>query len=474
MKKHLNISIFHLALMTLLFFSSPAQSQELIPYRKDDKWGFSTNDKKMIIPAVYDSAWPFKKGFAIVEMKGKQGIIDATGKVVVPLQYVSCNRVDDYIIVRKENKSGVVDLNDKIVIPIKYSSIYRHHNGYWQVSIDKKKGIIRPKSEIVIPIEFDDILKTNLPDILRVEKDGKWGLFTIDGKQLTDLKYENEPVQELKFKEGLVAVFANGKWGFINDKGEEVIQLKFKEAYPFYNGMARVGTDTASAFIDTNGQIVVSTPCHILSDFHEGLAQVAVIDGNGYIETKIGYMDLTGETVIPLEFRGATDFYNGTASVWYPRDNYWVKIDKKGNIIEDYMESKYNPYGQMQYIGEDDFIPRNHYYSVSIIAGKLVPGPENLKLPYNDLYGNLHLGQSTHILVDNNLTKLGVYRDIWLTFNEDFLSVKKHKWGCVDRSGKVVIEFRYDQPVLFINGLARVFFEGKKGYITADGEEYFE
>ena len=481
MTKSLNISIYHLVLMALLFFSSIAQSQELIPYRKVNKWGFSTKDKKMIIPAVYDNVWPFKKGFAIVEMKGKQGIIDTTGKVVVPLQYISCNQEDEYIIVRKKKiiskkiKSGVVDLNDKIVIPIKYNSIYRHHNGHWQVTIDKKQGIIRPKSEIVIPIEFDYILKTNLPDILRVKKDGKWGLFTIEGKQLTALKYENEPDQELEFKEGIVAVFANGKWGYINNKGEEVIQLKFKEAHPFYKGMARVGTDTVSAFIDTNGQIVVSTPYYILSDFHEGLAQVAVIDGNGYIETKIGYMDLTGEIVIPLEFRGATDFYNGTASVWYPRDSYWVKIDKKGNIIEDYMESKYFPYAQMQYIGEDDFMPYNHYYNISIIAGKLVPGPENLKLPYNDLFGNIHLpGQSSYILVDNNLAKLGWYSDIWLSFNEDFLSVKKHKWGCVDRSGKEVIEFKYDQPVLFINGLARVFLDGKKGYITSDGEEYFE
>lgn len=482
MTKYLNISIFFLTLMALLFFSSISQSQELIPYRKGDSWGFSTKDKNMIIPVVYDNAWPFKNGVAKVEMKGKQGIIDTTGKIVIPLKYESCNQVDDYIIVRKKKifskkiKSGVVDLNDKIVIPIKYNSVYRHHNGYWQVSIDKKKGIIRPKSEIVIPIEFDNILKTNLSDILRVKKDGKWGLFTLDGKQLTALKYENEPDQELEFKEGLVAVFAHGKWGYINTKGEEVIQLKFKEAHQFHNGLARVQTDTVSAFIDTNGQIVVSTPYHILSDFHDRLARVAVIDGDSYIETKVGYMDLTGKIVIPLEYRAATDFYNGAASVWYPRDNYWVKIDKKGNIIEDYMKSIYNPYGQMQYIGEDDFMPNNHYYNVSIIAGKLVPGPENLKLPYNNLFGNLHLSgrKSPYILVDNNLEKLGEYSDIWLTFNEDLLSVKKHKWGCVDRTGKEVIEFKYDQPVLFINGLARVFLDGKKGYITTDGVEYFE
>jgi len=51
-------------------------AQELIPYRKGDKWGFCTPDKKVVIQPKYDDAWSFSEGFARVELKGKWGFID--------------------------------------------------------------------------------------------------------------------------------------------------------------------------------------------------------------------------------------------------------------------------------------------------------------------------------------------------------------------------------------------------------------
>ena len=41
---------------------------QLIPYRKKDKWGFCTPDKKIVIDCVYDEVERFKEGLARVKL----------------------------------------------------------------------------------------------------------------------------------------------------------------------------------------------------------------------------------------------------------------------------------------------------------------------------------------------------------------------------------------------------------------------
>lgn len=41
---------------------------QLIPYRKKDKWGFCTPDKKIVIDCIYYEANPFSEGLALVEL----------------------------------------------------------------------------------------------------------------------------------------------------------------------------------------------------------------------------------------------------------------------------------------------------------------------------------------------------------------------------------------------------------------------
>jgi len=469
--------------MAWLLFSSIAQSQELIPYRKGDQWGFCKKDKTIIIQPEYDNAWPFENGLAKVEKDGRQGFINKRNKIVIPFIYESCSQKGGFIIVYKESKFGVIDLKGKEVIELNYDKISRLKDHSFEVTKDKKAGLFNIKKflfitnlNLTIPIEFDDIYTTNVSEVVRVEKKEKWGLFTTEGQQLTLLNYENEPDHELKFTEGLALVSVNNKWGFVDSKGEEVITPQFYELHPFHNGLARIKKDSISGFIDKSGELVVSSKYFILSDFYEGMAQVAIIENNGmFLQKKIGYMHTDGAIKIALKYQEATDFYQGKAAVNFDVDgkNKWILIDREGNVLDDYED--YSFYGQLKYIGNDDFMPKQDYYSIGKIRGKFVPGPENRILPYNDLHAVINLaGQSTSILVNSQLEQLGTFNDYWLRFQNGTLSVQKRKWGSIDKSGNTIIEFKYDQPVLFNNGLARITLDGKQGYITLDGQEYFE
>ncbi len=63
------------------------QAQELIPYRKGDRWGFCTPDKKVVVPPKYDYAGYFREGLARVKLNGKWGYVDKTGREVIPPKY---------------------------------------------------------------------------------------------------------------------------------------------------------------------------------------------------------------------------------------------------------------------------------------------------------------------------------------------------------------------------------------------------
>jgi hypothetical protein len=53
---------------------TPLENQ-LIPYRKGDKWGFSTFDKIIVIECIYDWVQLFNDERSIVEQNEKYGII---------------------------------------------------------------------------------------------------------------------------------------------------------------------------------------------------------------------------------------------------------------------------------------------------------------------------------------------------------------------------------------------------------------
>jgi hypothetical protein len=101
--------VFLISIMGLLW-ASCQQNQELIPYqlipyRKGDKWGFCTPDKKMVVQPKYDDAWSFSEGLARVKLNGKYGFIDKTGKEIVTPKY-------DYALYFSEGLAGV-KLNGK-------------------------------------------------------------------------------------------------------------------------------------------------------------------------------------------------------------------------------------------------------------------------------------------------------------------------------------------------------------------------
>lgn len=111
----------------------------------------------------------------------------------------------------------------------------------------------------------------------------------------------------------------------------------------FSEGLMAIGNDDSWGFIDTNGTLVIDFRKDIVASSKE-----SPIFSNGLCIIKekrenivyYGYMNTTGETIIPLEYLAATPFENGFARVikHYKTDTGGTNVLSQNIIIYSYNE----------------------------------------------------------------------------------------------------------------------------------------
>lgn len=213
-----------------------------------------------------------------------------------------------------------------------------------------------------IPPQFD--AASNFSEgLAAVQKNGKWGYIDRAGRTAVALQYEGAK----DFSEGLAAVKQGGKWGFIDKTGSLVIQPQFVYAQAFSDGFAaifNVDLDKETGYygradyaIDRKGNRIPVSQLKsrklkegLKAFYKDGLWGFADEAGNTVIEAKYedvedfseglavvakdglyGFIDRTGREVLPLRYDGANSFSEGLAGV--KQDFIWSFIDKNGNKV---------------------------------------------------------------------------------------------------------------------------------------------
>lgn len=65
----------------------PFFSNNLSIFEENNKYGYINKKGKVVIPAIYEYAYPFVNGMAYVELNGKSGFINKKGKEIIPVKY---------------------------------------------------------------------------------------------------------------------------------------------------------------------------------------------------------------------------------------------------------------------------------------------------------------------------------------------------------------------------------------------------
>lgn len=285
---------------------------------------------------------------------------------------------------------------------------------------------------------------------------------------VSDLKDFVENINPNPETSNLFVIKDGGKYGYIDSTGKVVINPQFDYASSFEDGLALVKKGKKYSFIDKTGKIVIDPPYTLAADFSEGLAMVGNF-GNG--KGKIGFIDITGKLVIPLQFDSlysVSMFREGLAKVQV--GGKWGYIDKMGKFVippqflvgYDFSEGlalvyvNKNQGGFIDKTGKFVFHVQSDFDTSSLFSEGL-----NTFKDKEEKYG--YIDKKGQIIINQQF-------DFAYPFNEGLGLVSVgQKMGYINRIGDYVISPQFDYAGPFNDGLAPVQIGNKVGYINKKG-----
>ena len=300
----------------------------------------------VVIPLIYKDVYQFSDGLAKVEdSNGNFSFFDKKGKKVLALDekfiWVS-SFSEGYAAVeeRGTNQYGVIDKTGKLIIPCIYDSYEVYDSFKGGVAIVKKGelwGLVNMKGAVIAPFSYEWIDHSwNNRGWTTVRKAGKLGVLDISGKEI--IPCSNQGVRV--WGEGLIAVKNNGKWGFFDEKGKQITPYEYDETNPFWSRFSVVKKDGKAGLIDMSGRLVI--PCS-----YESLSYDADFDLVIFKENKrYGFFDSKGTMVIPPIFSECTHFNKDGVAL---TDKYVLSLKNKPAQWMSYMEASEKGYADAQY-----------------------------------------------------------------------------------------------------------------------------
>ncbi len=287
----------------------------------------------------------------------------------------------------------------------------------------------------------------------RVVRELKWGMLDEELKQV--VPFEWDYIGELS--EGRRIVKKGNLYGFINERHQTVIEPIYAQVSGFSEGLACVKNEEGLwGFVDLSGELVIPFTFEEANDFSCGRALVKT-DG------LYGYIDTAGTLVIPATLEEAYSFFDDRACVrmgeryGYLNPAGEMAIPATYELAFDFCEGgavvNDGSYGLIGTRGEWLIRPTWKWLSPALEGGYL-KGEKNGATVFVDASG---------MVCSDGYLDLG-------DFSEDFVPAKSEEgYGYLDAGFRQVLSPKWDSAGAFSGGFAPVSKEGQFGYIDAKG-----
>lgn len=408
----------------------------------------------------------------------KYGVIDSNGKSVIEPSY------GEYIVVPNEKKD---------VFLCTYDVDYQN-NTYKTKALNSKNEEIFKGYEQILPLDnLDEQNNVYYEDqVLKVVKNGKYGLINLDGKEILSCEYDN--ISALRETKNSILVEKDGKVGIVDHKGTQVIPAQYSAIKP-------LGEDSKLGYIVMNAEnkygVVDVTNKTVLENKYEQVKQTTaegmyivkeagswkVIKKDGTIvvdekyddiisiskdyivvkkDNKQGVVNVAAEEVLPISYEQVEEAFT---------DSFIVKKGEKYGVVKKDQETAVEiAYEYMNYLAEGNLVIATKQDATSDIIGndytvKLTGIISELNVEKG--YFKIRIGEEYKYynfkLEEKKSTEV-------LTASTLFLIKQDGKYGYTDKNGEVVVEPIYDDAKeQNIYGYAAVKKDGKWGSLDKNG-----
>ncbi len=425
---------------------------------------YGTNEAWQYLDKNWDGVMPI----SIVDDVIKYIFVDKDGhrinnEVYDNLEAFSNDRIKVAKIIDDKWLYGMIDKEGKEIIPCKYKEMYKFTDDMAVVGIDtpngERYGVIDKTGKEVIPYTYNSIHTVS------------------EDLAVASIIDETESSEEAMYK-----------FGYIDKTGKEVIPFIYSFAEGFSEGLALVSkiddnNNETMAFIDKKGNKVIDLGdrYYTVGNFNSGRAYVAIEEMKGDTSNlKFGYIDNTGKVVIPMIYSDADIFAFDKALVCKGEDLDRVQygyIDVDGNeivepvygYIEEFSDgiTKVGILADASADEEDvenleegtyvfgfldkkgDTIAECQY----IVAERFSEGLAPICKKGDDCeyyYGYINMSGEETIPADYYFA---------IGFSDDLAAVQDGDtalWGFIDKTGKLVVDYEYDEVSSVVNGMAVV------------------
>ena len=322
--------------------------EEYVAVLVKGKWGMMNKTGELVIPAIYNTITDFNDGFAgaynkngffVLDKEGKEKKINyafegqkSKVKLFGVKQFHESMAIVMIDLVHGPNDElmyGFINENAVVIIEPSYLGFGIFNDGLaWVETMKKKFGFVDKKGNVVI--EPKDLKVGDFQSGLAWfrSEDKKIGFINNKGEEVVKSKY----MKVGKFFGGIAWVRnMDGAIGYINNKGKEIVAPKFKNGGNFdpISGLARiVDENNKKGYVNNKGEVTYFENTNIFKHFVEGLS----VEKKGKL---VGFIDNTGEWAIEPKYKVATNFKNGFSKVkmFVNRKNRWGIINKKGEWV---------------------------------------------------------------------------------------------------------------------------------------------
>ena len=337
------------------------------------------------IPEEYEQLELIKEGSTYednvykCEKKGKWGVVSSTNGTLLPCEYNNLNNVGNNIWrTCKSGKYGYVQLNGTssitTLIPCIYESLGDYSSdSYIHATLKGKKGMIDSQNNIIIPFEYSEVSglchTSNGCSIIWVEKDGKHGIYSNEGKEiqpcdidkayiptdynLKELSYTY--IKELSYTDcpsaDYIYIERNGLTGLISGSTfETIIPCMYEYLSPIKTGKAFYKSNGKWGIIDTNNktiQLAIYDNVEIDgSSLSEQSMPSMAFQSKMYVRNngKVGMLKANGEDFIPVKY-DSLGVYSDDMLVAKVGDKYGF-LNEEGKETDPFIYSQAHDYSE--------------------------------------------------------------------------------------------------------------------------------